>query len=1532
MYSLRLSRASAMLGGSRLGASLAPSHAGRQAAGDCPHSASPCQRASARASRSLLPIGAGLGLSARGALLLATIITLAVAPIASAITRTWDGGAGTLSWHDANNWDPDGVPGPADDVLIDVPAPTIAITYSTGTSTINSLTSQENLTLSGGTLNISAASAINAAFTLSGGTLGGSGTVTITGAVSWTAGAMSGSGQTIIEAGGSLSLSGGLKHLSRTLVNDGTATWSSGDWLFANGTYTSNGPFTASTTVPLTAAGDVGTSVFNSNGTFTKEGTGTVTFLPNPNVMAFNNAGSVNVNAGTLQLNSGASNAGQMSAGGGNISITPSGAFTNTGTVNIAATRTVTITSGTFSNSGTGLVKGNGTLIVSGATLSNAATFAPGASPGTLTVTGNYPQTAAGTLDIELGGLAPGSQHDHLAVSGTATLSGTLRLSFVKGFVPHPGDSFTILTSGTRSGTFSTVDVIGYPDCVAGVTYNPTSVVVTIDSTPPTAVCQDIKVDLDGSGNASITAAQVDDGSSDNCEMTLLEVAPSSFTCANLGTNKVTLTVTDITGNASTCQATVTVNDVTPPTITCQDVTISLDEMGNAVITPAQVFASGSDNCTINLVSVVPDTFSCANLGPNLVTLTVNDGNGNEATCQATVTVEDVTPRTLTCQDITISLDESGNATITPAQVFASGFDACGTVNLVSVVPDTFTCANLGPNLVTLTANDGNGNEGTCEATVTVEDTTPPAVSCQKFEVMLNGLGQATITPQDVFATGTDNCATVNLLSVKPDSFSCGNVGPNTVTLTVDDGHGNESTCEATVTVLSTGQYLGAPGGSWFAVRNWCSGLPDQSDNVSLDTTVLVDQLGAEAQSVHVLAGGDLRVGAPGGASINVAQDLTVDAGGSLTILGEGTVQALNIVIHSGGALHVTSATAMLVATNLTIEEGATLDWTAGTIMIDGGTWTNPLATTLSVGCAGAPAALVVVNGGTVHADQIDLCVDGEARGNGMLVAAVDNQGTVRPGLSAGILVINGTYGATGTGTTEIEIGGLVPGLDHDVLSVSGAGIMGGLLRVLLIGGFTPALGDEFTIVNAGTVVGEFSTFDLPALGGGVEWVVVTESTTVLLRVQAGSPFEPPQETPAAGEPVTNTVGDLDGEGTVDTAVVIPGPPLEAGHVQVFRNLGNDVLGEWQGLAANPPIQVGNAPSGVVTSLFNNDPHMDLAVTNAGDDNVHVLLNQGLGDASFALFSIVPVGNAPSAITAADYNEDLVVDLAVTNKDDGTVLILVGDGFGNFAPAAAAAPIVVGALPVAMSSGDFDGNKCPDLGGASQGTVAGPGSGTVFVLLGQLGGGFLGPFFYDIGLEPTDVATGDLDLDGSNDIVAANGGDNTLSILLNLGNGSFAPVLTVPVGTHPLSVDVFDLENDGDLDVAVVAEVDGTRLVQVLENLIDGGTVPVFAEPFAVGVSANANFVVQADFNVDSFADLVTVNADTGPTGGSVTVLLSNPPCPADCGDQDGLVGVVDFLALLAEWGQAGTPCDVDGGVVGVTDFLDLLAHWGPCP
>ena len=91
--------------------------------------------------------------------------------------------------------------------------------------------------------------------------------------------------------------------------------------------------------------------------------------------------------------------------------------------------------------------------------LTNSGTVSPGSSPGTITVSGNYSQEASGTLAIELGGTTPDTEHDQLAVTGAATLGGTLEVTLINDFSPELGDIFTIMTYGSVSGSFASASL-----------------------------------------------------------------------------------------------------------------------------------------------------------------------------------------------------------------------------------------------------------------------------------------------------------------------------------------------------------------------------------------------------------------------------------------------------------------------------------------------------------------------------------------------------------------------------------------------------------------------------------------------------------------------------------------------------------------------------------------------------------------------------------------------------------------------------------------------------------------------------------------------------------------------------------------------------------------------------------------------------------------------------------------------------------------------------------------------------------------
>ena len=86
----------------------------------------------------------------------------------------------------------------------------------------------------------------------------------------------------------------------------------------------------------------------------------------------------------------------------------------------------------------------------------HASVIKPGLPVGTLKIGDDFAQEAAGSLEIEIGGLTPGSQHDQLIVPNRALLGGTLRLQLRDGFVPAIGDEFVIMTFRSRSSGIQT--------------------------------------------------------------------------------------------------------------------------------------------------------------------------------------------------------------------------------------------------------------------------------------------------------------------------------------------------------------------------------------------------------------------------------------------------------------------------------------------------------------------------------------------------------------------------------------------------------------------------------------------------------------------------------------------------------------------------------------------------------------------------------------------------------------------------------------------------------------------------------------------------------------------------------------------------------------------------------------------------------------------------------------------------------------------------------------------------------------------
>jgi uncharacterized protein YaiE (UPF0345 family) len=267
------------------------------------------------------------------------------------------------------------------------------------------------------------------------GTVGGTGTLGIGSVLHWTNGVIQGSGSMNISPGATLDIGGSAgKTLSqRTINNQGSillhdqATVTCGTGATLN--ILAGGTLDIQTDASLTFSNAGPMLLMNNAGRLVKSAGTQTSFI----AADLNNSGTIEVKAGTLQFQ-------------GSWSQTAGSTTVDAGTV----------LGGTLLSIGGGTLAGSGTVQ---AAVLNGGVTSPGGSPGTLSLGPgeNYQQAAGGILRIELGGYIPGTQCDQLVVGGSASLAGTLELSLINGFVPHPGDHFQILTCASQNGRFSQI-------------------------------------------------------------------------------------------------------------------------------------------------------------------------------------------------------------------------------------------------------------------------------------------------------------------------------------------------------------------------------------------------------------------------------------------------------------------------------------------------------------------------------------------------------------------------------------------------------------------------------------------------------------------------------------------------------------------------------------------------------------------------------------------------------------------------------------------------------------------------------------------------------------------------------------------------------------------------------------------------------------------------------------------------------------------------------------------------------------------
>ncbi|MCU1262484.1 MAG: repeat-containing protein, partial [Bryobacterales bacterium] len=386
-------------------------------------------------------------------------------------------------------------------------------------------------------------------------------------------------------------------------------------------------------------------------------------------------------------------------------------------------------------------------------------------------------------------------------------------------------------------------------------------------------------------------------------------------------------------------------------------------------------------------------------------------------------------------------------------------------------------------------------------------------------------------------------------------------------------------------------------------------------------------------------------------------------------------------------------------------------------------------------------------------------------------------------------------------------------------------------------------------------------------LGAGVCTIQATQSGNSSLAaampvIRAFTVTGNPSGTLAAASPIgagvfpsSAAAADFNGDGKPDLAI----PNASDGTVTLL--LGNGSGGFAP--AAGSPFKVGNNPTSIAAADFNGDGKPDLVIANANDNTVTVLIGDGTGLFAPASGSPFAAGNFPVSVAAGDLNGDGNLDLAIANLNSSRVTVLLGNGAGGFS-AAPGSPFAAGAQPIFLVVADFNGDGFNDI------ALADFGAKQVTLLLGNGAAGFSpapkSPI--SVGTNPSSLAVGDFNKDGQPDLVVTNSSDNTATMLLGDGAGGFTPSAQSPLATgkFPSFVTAGDLDGDGNPDVAIVNQNDNS--ITVLLGNGSGGFSPARGGAFAVG--SLPGLAVAADFNLDGKLDLAVPNGGDN----NVTVLL----------------------------------------------------------
>ena len=374
------------------------------------------------------------------------------------------------------------------------------------------------------------------------------------------------------------------------------------------------------------------------------------------------------------------------------------------------------------------------------------------------------------------------------------------------------------------------------------------------------------------------------------------------------------------------------------------------------------------------------------------------------------------------------------------------------------------------------------------------------------------------------------------------------------------------------------------------------------------------------------------------------------------------------------------------------------------------------------------------------------------------------------------------------------------------------------------------------------------------------------------------------QDYTSGSEPYSVAIGDLDGDGKSDLVV----SNYTSNTISVYRNTSTSGSIGSSSFAAKVDFATGDYPISVAIGDLDGDGKPDLAVVNNLSDNVSVYRNTSssgsISTSSFATKVDFVTGFEPYSVAIGDLDVDGKLDLAVVNNGDNTVSILRNTSFSgviDLSSFATKVDFATSSRPTSVAIGDLDGNGKPDL------AVVNSLINRVSVFRNTSTSGsivsssFAAKVDFITGVEPFSVAIGDLDVDGKLDLAVANRSGNSVSVLRNTStsgsivSSSFAAKVDFATGssTGPNLVAIGDMNGDGKPDLVTANNVSDN--ISIFRNTSTSGSIvsSSFAGKvdFATGNTPYA--VAIGDLDGDGKPDLAVANSASN----SISVFRNTP-------------------------------------------------------